>query len=102
LITAGKPIYWFSIGDAMISPAIVLTTVNAPYSQKLDALALVHCLLNPAAAKAKAGYMSSFFGDVKPELQKAFAEHFSIDQSQLEAAAKDFSEYSGEKYPLAA
>jgi hypothetical protein len=86
----------------MTNISIVLTTVNAPYSQKLDASELAHCLLDPAAAKAKAGHMSSFFGEVEPELQKAFAEHFSIDQLQLQTAATEFSKYSGEHYPLAA
>lgn len=86
----------------MTNLSIVLTTVNAPYSQKLDAAALAHCLLDAAAAKVNAGHMSSFFGDVEPELQKAFAEHFSISHSQLQAAATEFSKYSGEHYPLAA
>ncbi len=82
--------------------ALVLTTVNAPYSHKLDAETLVQCLLNEANAKALPGHMSSFFGDVTPSLQKAFAEHFSIAPAQLKAAAEAFSNYSGEKYPLAA
>lgn len=59
-------------------PASVLTTVNAPYSMKLDAETLAHCLKNPVAAKAAAGQMSAFFGEVSPELQKAFARAFHI------------------------
>ena len=51
-------------------PASVLTTVNAPYSKKLDAQALAYCLTHPAAAKAAPGQMSAFFGEVAPELQK--------------------------------
>lgn len=86
----------------MISPVLVLTTVNAPYSTQLSAQDLAYCLLNPAAAKANPGHMSSFFGDVKPELQAAFAEQFSIPHAQLVEAAKAFSNYSGEHYPLAA
>jgi hypothetical protein len=81
--------------------AVILTTVNAPYSKKLNAYELVHYLLNQSAAKTVPGHMSSFFGDVKPELQKAFAREFDIQEAQLEAAAKAFSEYSGEYYPLA-
>jgi len=50
----------------MMSPVLVLTTVNAPFSQKLDATEIVHCLLDPAAAKAMPGHMSLFFGEVKP------------------------------------
>jgi hypothetical protein len=46
--------------------------------------------------------MSSFFGDVKPELQVAFAEMYGITNAQLVAAAKTFAEFSGQSYPLAA
>ena len=86
----------------MISPALVLTTVNAPYSKQLNAQELVHCLLNHAAAVAVPGHMSSFFGDVNPELQLEFASLFGITPAQLAAAAQAFSNYSGESYPLAA
>jgi hypothetical protein len=86
----------------MKGPTLVLTTVNAPFSQKLDAAELVHCLLDPAAAKAMPGHMSSFFGEVKPALQIGFAGMFYITESQLSAAAKAFASYSGESYPLAA
>ncbi len=90
------------MGDAMISPILVLTTVNAPHIKQLGARELADCLLNPAAAKAAPGHMSSFFGDVKPELQLSFAELFGITPAQLTAAAKTFAAYSGERYPLAA
>lgn len=83
-------------------PVSVLTTVNAPYSKKLDAQALAHCLMNPEAAKAAPGQMSAFFGEVQPELQKAFASAFHISEPELIAAAKMFAEFSGESYPLAA
>jgi hypothetical protein len=86
----------------MMSPALVLATVNAPYSTKLTAQELAHCLLDPAAAKDMPGHMSSFFGEVKPELQLEFASLFGIAPSQVMAAAKAFSNYSGELYPLAA
>ena len=86
----------------MTSPVLILTTVNAPYSKKLDALELAHCLLNPAAAKAVPGHMSSFFGEVEPSLQIDFAKMFDIAEPQLVAAAKAFALYSGESYPLAA
>jgi hypothetical protein len=46
--------------------------------------------------------MSSFFGEVKPELQAAFAHHFNITDVQLEAAKMDFAAYSGESYAPAA
>jgi hypothetical protein len=80
----------------------VLTTVNAPYSKKLDAPALAYCLTHPDAAKAAPGHMSAFFGEVAPDLQKVFASAFDISEATLIAAAKTFGEYSGESYPLAA
>ena len=86
----------------MNDPALVLATINAPYSDKLDAQELVYCLLNPAAAKAACGPMSSFFGEVKPELQIAFAEMHGITHAQVVMAAKAFAAYSGQTYPLAA
>ena len=85
----------------MKSPLLVLSTVNAPYSKKLDAEGLVQCLLDPAAAKAACGPISSFFGDVKPEQQIAFAKMHGISEAQLVAAAKTFAAYSGQSRPLA-
>jgi hypothetical protein len=86
----------------MTNAALILTTVNAPYSQKLDAKALAHCLLHQQAALAVPGHMSAFFGEVEPDLQAAFAEFANISHSQLIASAKAFAEYSGESYPLSA
>ena len=85
-----------------MSPALVLTTVNAPYSEQLDAQQLAYCLKNQAAAKAVPGHMSAFFGEVKPELQVGFASQFQITEPELVSAAKAFAQYSGESYPLAA
>jgi len=85
-----------------MSAALVLATVNAPYSKQLDAHELAGCLLDQAAAKAAPGHMSSFFGEVDPALQLKFAQLFNISESQLIAAAKAFAAYSGESYPLAA
>ncbi len=84
-----------------MSPAQVLTTVNAPYSKQLDAQALVHCLLDPVAAEDHPGHMSSFFGEVDPDLQIEFAHQFKVTDEQLIAAAKAFSKFSGQSYPLA-
>jgi hypothetical protein len=86
----------------MKSPALVLTTVNAPYSKKLTAQELVHCLLDHAAAKAMPGHMSVFFGEVAPQLQLEFGDLFGISHAQIAQAAKAFSMYSGQSYPLAA
>jgi hypothetical protein len=45
-----------------MSPALVLTTVNAPYSKQLDAQELAYYLLHEAAAKKDVpGHMSAFF-----------------------------------------
>jgi hypothetical protein len=81
---------------------LVLATVNAPYSRKLDAQGLAHCLTDPTAAEAASGPMSSFFGEVEPALQIDFAGQFNITEAQLAAAAKAFATYSGQSYPLAA
>ena len=85
-----------------MSATLVLTTVNAPYSKQLDAQGLAACLLDPEAAKAAPGHMSSFFGEVSLKLQIEFASSSSITEQQLAAAAKAFAIYSGESYPLAA
>lgn len=79
----------------------VLTTVNASYSQKLDAEALAYCLTHPDAAKAAPGQMSAFFGEVSPALQKIFAKEFHVSEAVLIAAATTFGAYSGELYSLA-
>lgn len=86
----------------MNSPTLVLATTNAPYGKKLDAQGLVACLLDPVAAQEACGPMSSFFGDVQPELQIAFARMHGITETQLVAAAKAFAAYSGQSYPFAA
>ncbi|QND54704.1 hypothetical protein HB779_21975 (plasmid) [Phyllobacterium sp. 628] len=85
-----------------MNSALILTTVNAPYSKQLDAQTLVYCLKNQEAAKAVPGHMSTFFGEVNPLLQKAFAHNNGVSQTQLISAAKAFASYSGESYPLAA
>lgn len=82
--------------------ALVLTTVNAPYSEQLDAQTLAHCLRDQTAAKQKPGHVSSFFADVEPALQIAFAQSFNITEAELIAAAKAFAAYTGASYPLAA
>jgi hypothetical protein len=86
----------------MKSSALVLTTVNAPYSKQLDAQTLALCLTDQVTAKTNPGHMSSFFGEVDPALQMDFAESFNIPHAALVTAAKAFSKYSGETYPLAA
>ncbi len=89
---------WQGGGTMMMAVTSVLTTVNAPYSDKLDAVALAHCLQDASAAMSKPGHMSSFFGEVPPEDQKEFAAAFDISASTLSNAAKKFASYSGETY----
>jgi hypothetical protein len=84
------------------SAALVLTTVNAPYSEQLDAQTLAHCLLDHEAAKQLPGHLSSFFGEVEPALQLEFAQLFNITEAELVTSAKAFAAYSGASYPLAA
>lgn len=86
----------------MKSVTLVLTTMNAPHSEKLDEEALVYCLTHKAAAKNKPGHMSAFFGDVALGAQKEFAAHCGISEPTLIDAAKAFAIYSGESYPLVA
>jgi hypothetical protein len=78
----------------------VLTTVNAPYSEKLDGEELAYCVKHASAAKSKPGHMSSFFGEVSPAAQEEFAAAFGVSKSALIDAARNFSSYSGETYPL--
>ena len=82
-------------------PALVLTTVNVPYSEQLSAEELARCLMDHEKAKSMPGHISSFFGEVSRDLQLEFAKCFNITESQLVAAAKAFSSYSGQRYPLA-
>lgn len=86
----------------MMITSLVLAKINAPHREQLDAETLAHCLLDEAAAKAKPGHLSSFFGEVEPDLQIAFAHLFNITDAQLVSAAKAFAKYSGKSYPLAA
>jgi hypothetical protein len=82
--------------------ALILATVNAPHQKHLSAQELAHCLLDPEMARTVPGHMSSFFGEVQPASQRAFASLFGISELQLAAAARAFALYSGESYPLSA
>jgi len=86
----------------MKSVVSVLTTVNAPYSEKLVGETLALCLKDISAAKLKPGHMSSFYGEVSLKAQKAFAAYFDIPEVDLIAATKAFANYSGESYSLVA
>jgi hypothetical protein len=53
-------------------------------------------------SKAWAGHVSSFFAEIRPETQIAFAAQNGIDEAQLVSAAKAFAAWSGEDYEIAA
>jgi len=82
--------------------SLVLSTVNAPYSQKLDAATLVSCILDPVKGKVAAGPLSSFFYDVSPKLQMDFAKAHGISVAVLRNAAASFDAWSGQKSHLLA
>ena len=84
------------------SPVTILTTVNAPFSNALDAGKLAACLMDVAAAKQNPGHMSAFFGEVPVGDQVAFANAKGIPLTLMAKVAKAFSAYSGETYPIAA
>jgi hypothetical protein len=75
--------------------SLVLATVNAPYSKKLDAATLAACLRTPANMRTALGPMSSFFYDVDIDLQRKFALSHNITLDALSAAAALFGTWSG-------
>lgn len=86
----------------MSSLATVLTTVNAPYSERLDASSLARCLQDPVLARTKPGHVAVFFAEVPLKSQIEFAAAMGIELPALVNAARAFSKYSGQDYPLAA
>jgi len=82
--------------------SLVLGTVNAPYSKKLDAMTLAQIILEPHKSKAAPGPMSSFFYDVSPKLQVEFAKAHGISVAALKSAAQFFDAWSGMKSKLVA
>lgn len=96
---AGIPYVLGTMSTHLIS---VLTTVNAPYSNQLDGVALAHCLSDLELAKQYSGQVSSFFGEVPLAHQTEFAAEFDIALDELKALASQFSAWSGETYKLAA
>ncbi len=80
--------------------ALVLTAVNAPYSEQLDGVALAHCHLD--LAKQYPGQVSALLGEVPVEQQMEFAAAHQIAVDDLKAFAAHFSAWSGESYQLAA
>jgi hypothetical protein len=88
--------------EKMFSEITILTTVNAPFSNVLDAGQLAACLMDVTAAKLNPGHVSAFFGEVPMGDQVAFAKAKGIPLTLMTKVAKAFSAYSGETYPIAA
>jgi len=84
------------------SLATVLTTVNAPFSEQLDSVALAQCLSDLALAKQHPGQVSAFLGEVPLAQQIEFAAAHHIGIKKLKALAAQFAAWSGESYQLAA
>ena len=79
----------------------VLTTVNAPYSEQLDAGQLAACLSDVELAKQHSGHVDTFLSEVPVATQVEFAVAHGIAPHRLAALATSFSEWSGQAYPLA-
>lgn len=80
--------------------ALVLTTVNAPYREQLDGVALAQCLSDIDLAEQYPGQVSSFLGEVPVEQQMEFAAAHHIRIDDLKAFAALFSAWSGENYQI--
>jgi hypothetical protein len=81
---------------------LVLATVNAPYSDKLDGVSLAHCLSDIDLAKQYPGQVSAFLGEVPVQQQVEFAAAHQIAVDDLKAFAARFSAWSGETYQIVA
>lgn len=79
----------------------VLTTMNAPYREQLDAATLAACLSDFDLAKHHSGHISTFLGEVPVALQVEFALAHGIAPHRLASLATSFSKWSGAPYPLA-
>ena len=78
--------------------ALLLTTVNAPYRNQMDACALATALRNRCV---NVGQVSSFLTEIEVETQVAFAIEHDISVETLEQVARVFQDWSGQSVPLA-
>ncbi|MBW8636275.1 hypothetical protein K1W69_03665 [Hoeflea sp. WL0058] len=76
----------------------LLTTVNAPYQNQLDAGGLAAALKSGNVAL---GQVSSFFMEIDVETQKAFALEHGISNDTLAHVASVFQDWSGQSVALA-
>lgn len=77
----------------------LLTTVNAPYQNQLDASGLAAAL---KSANVALGQVSSFFTETGVETQKAFAVEHGISADALTHVAGAFQGWSGQSVALIA
>lgn len=77
----------------------LLTTVNAPYQNQLDAGGLAAAL---KSEDVYVGQVSSFFTETDVETQKAFAFEHGISADALTHVAGVFQDWSGQPVPLVA
>lgn len=77
----------------------LLTTVNAPYQNQLDAGELAAALKNEHVVL---GQVSSFFTETDVETQKAFAIEHGMSVDALAHVAGVFRDWSGQSAPLVA
>jgi hypothetical protein len=59
---------------------------------------LVECLNDPVKMRAAVGPKSSFFYDVRLDLQRSFASNHGVHESALERAARLFDSWSGQRW----
>lgn len=78
----------------------VLTTVNAPYSEKVTAHELAAKVQDPASAASFDVWAFAFFSEVSPRLQREFLQAMGADPTAAAAVADLFSEQAGYKLPL--
>lgn len=77
----------------------LLTTINAPYQNQLDAGGLAAAL---KSGNLDLGQVSSFFTEISVETQKAFAAQHDIAAAALADLAGAFQDWSGQSVPLVA
>jgi hypothetical protein len=80
---------------------IVLSKINVPHAKMLSAEELCACFFDFEKSKTWAGHVSSFYSEISPDLQVAFAAQNGVDKPALVSAAKQFAAWSGQSYEIA-
>lgn len=80
----------------------ILGTVNAPYGADVSACELAACISNPDAMSKAIGPVFSFFTEVDPGLQSAFAEEMGLDAGAVKVVAQLIASKCGNHVALAA